>query len=185
MGKRKFAALFFVAGLALFSWIVYQRRVRLTAWLWHVRHHNTMMFAEYLIPVPVDWYVDDSLPKYQLLFKLNPSKQASERALHPPTTISFLDEPPLRDINYWKSIQTSELKKQGSEIKMREIKLDGETIYCLGGNPMPALTREQMSALISWDCRTPGRLEILVTAPEADLTEVWDMLSHIRPVAHP
>lgn len=172
MRSRTLITLFFLGILALITWVAYQRRVRLAAWVWHVRHHGTLMVAGYVVPVPDDWYVHDRQPTDRLLIKLSPSEL--------PATISFLEEPPPKDLDYWKSVMVSQFKKSGHEPTVHEIKINGETIYCLGGSPMPPLSSSQMPALITWDCRTPGRLEILVTAPESDVTEVWDILSHIR-----
>ncbi|MGH9731793.1 MAG: hypothetical protein ACRD4A_08835, partial [Candidatus Acidiferrales bacterium] len=184
MPKRKLAQILLVAAiaaLALAGWTGYREHLRVTAWVWHVRHGGVLKCGDYLIPVPANWYVNDSGPGTGVLVRLDHAKELSSNEPYLPATISLLEEPPLKDINYWESFVTSGLKKKGP-VFQREISLGGETLACVGGNTVPAVEamKTKIPTGVSWDCRSAGSLEILITGQEDDLKQVWDIVSRIR-----
>jgi|GEM_PF-3062918 len=181
MSKRKLTQILLVVAVALAGWSGYGERLRITAWVWHVRHGGVLRLGDYLIPVPINWYVNDYGPGDQILIRLDHAKGMSSNSTHLPATISLLEEPPLKDINYWESFVTSEYKKRGTDAVLhREISLDSETLDCVGGNALPAAEGKKIPIGVSWDCRSLGSLEILITGQADDLNQVWDIVSRIR-----
>ncbi len=181
MLKRKLTKILLVVAIVLVGWAGYRERLRITAWVWHVRHGGVLRFGDYLIPVPANWYVNDYGTGDQILIRLDHAKGKPSNGLHLPATISLLEEPPLKDINYWESFVTSTFRKRGAyTVAQRQINLDSEILVCVGGNALPAGEAKKIPAGVSWDCRSTGSLEILITGEEDDLNQVWDIVSRIR-----
>ncbi|HKF53020.1 MAG TPA: hypothetical protein VKB26_11960 [Candidatus Acidoferrales bacterium] len=181
MSKRKLTLVLLVVAVGLAGWTGYRERLRVTAWVWHVRHGGVLRLADYLIPVPTNWYVEDYGAGDQILIRLDHDNEVSGNSIHLPATISLLEEPPLKDINYWEAVVTARYKKNGTDAVLhREISLDGETLDCVGGNALPAAEAKTIPIGVSWDCRSTGPLEILITGEDGDLSEAWDFISRIR-----
>jgi hypothetical protein len=142
-----------------------------------------LRFGDYLVPVPANWYVNEIDSGGQILIRLDRAKELSNDTPHIPATISLLEESPLKDLNYWESFLTSVYEKRGTDpVLHREIDLEGETFKCVGGNALPAseVKKFPIPIGVSWDCRSSGSIEILIRGQEDDLSQAWDIVSHIR-----
>lgn len=181
MSKRKLTGILLGVAIVLAGWTGYRERLRITAWVWHVRHGGVLRFGDYLVPVPANWYVNDYGPGNEILIRQDYAKVNSSNGPHLPASISLMEEPPLKDISYWESFVTSSFKRNGTEtVARRQISLDGQTLVCLGGNALPAAEGKKIPAEVSWDCRSSGSLEILIRGQEDDLSQAWDIISRIR-----
>jgi hypothetical protein len=181
--KRNLIQVLLVFAIVLAAWVGYGEHVRITAWVWHVRHGGVLRFGDYLVPVPANWYVNDDGSGGQVLIRLDQAKELSNDTPHIPATISLLEDSPLKDLNYWESFLTSVYEKRGTDpVLHREIDLEGETFKCVGGNALPAseVKKFPIPIGVSWDCRSSGSMEILIRGQEDDLSQAWGIVSHIR-----
>jgi hypothetical protein len=173
--------------VVLAGWISYKERDRSTAWIWHVRHGGVLSIAGYTVAVPTDWLVDAWGPNGNLLVRLGGSPPvASNATAHTPLTITLLQEHPLKDLDYWRSVTAIAFKTRGTEtVLYREIDLNGELFHCLGGNGIPAHDLADVPLGLSWDCRSSGPLELMISGREAHQEEAWKIVSGIKKTGHP
>ena len=185
MSKRRLAQILILAAIAFAGWTGYRERLRITAWVWHVRHGGVLKFGNYLVPVPANWYVMDYGTGDQILIRLDHARETFSNGPRFPAAVSLLEGPPVRDISYWESFVTSNYKKRGTDaVLKREFNLNSDTLHCIGGNALPATEARQVPIGISWDCMSSGTLEVMIIGQEDDLDEAWGILSHIRISSH-
>jgi hypothetical protein len=182
MRLSRLAKVAIATAVVLAGWIAFRERYRITAWIWHVRHGGVLSIAGYTVPVPTDWLVDTWGPNGDLLVRLGGSRAVSSGATaHTPLTIAVLQEHPLKDLDYWTSMSAAAFKTRGTETVLhRDIDLNGESFHCLGGNGIPVRDLAQVQLGLSWDCRSSGPLEIMISGREADQEEAWKIVSGIR-----
>jgi len=89
------------------------------------------------------------------------------------------------------SIEASKVTTHGHEPALRSFEFDGEKLSCVGGetfNQMLASARPSAPPPPQfyekdpniWTCQSSGRLFLQVLATDADLPQVWEIVSHIR-----
>lgn len=180
MSKRKLTQILLIVAVVVAGWTGYRERLRVTAWVWHIRHGGVLRFGDYLVPVPANWYVNDYGSGNQILIRLDYAKGNSSNGPRLPASISLMEEPPLKDLTYWESFVTSSFRRNGTEtVARRQFNLDGQTLVCVGGNALPA-AKAKIPSELSWNCRSSGSLEILIRGQEDDLSQAWDIVSRIR-----
>lgn len=184
--KLRLARVVAVLLVASVVWIAYNQRTQIGAWFWQIRNHGVLTFGSYLVPVPDNWYVTDSGPGDQVLVQFRTGRRVSKSVLRLPATINLLDAPPPRNIGDWISLESSTLPeghKERTPVSRRDFNLGDERMSCLGGEALPRYPGSQETP-IAWHCRSSGRLEVLITATEPDMNQIWDIVSRIRPLPH-
>jgi len=151
-------------------------------WIWHVRHEDVRRLAHYTIRFPSNWLVTAQTPDALVIARSDrPPAERSGVASHTPLTIVLLQEQPLRDVSAWTSFTTRSFKERGTEtVHQKSIELDGEAFQCIGGNGLSPKDLKSVPLGLSWDCRSSGPLEIMVSGNEADQKEAWDIVARIR-----
>ena len=182
--------LLIVVVLALPAWIAYQHRVQIEAWWWHRRHGEVVTVADYVVPAPRNWYVAYLTQDNEMMIRLDtddhseaPSDGKKMRFQAQITlftsSVSFTSE----KLDSWTSFQSLLLKKNGAEPALRKYSLDCETLSCVGGQRFSQAVRSPQfyeSDPAVWTCQSAGRLFLLITATDADMHQVWDIVAHIR-----
>lgn len=171
MRLLKYVAMFLVVAA---GWFGYQQRMWFQAAWWRVVHHGTLRFGSYSVPVPLNWYVHDFGAGDKLLFRLNRDPRTLQAGQYP-VAIDVLDRPLRMDLNAWIAQSVSGAQQDKNQVQRRDFSFDGEKMVCLAESPgaNPAATR-------SWRCRSSDRLELLLTAPQADMDDVWKIVTGIR-----
>jgi hypothetical protein len=165
--------------VAVSAWGAYQKRFQMAAHIWQFRHRGLMSFDGYSIPVPANWYVQDGESDIERLFRMDSARGPGK--WNPSATMTFMDGPPLQDLDKWTSLVASSFKSQGVEPVLRPgVSVEGETFSCVGGEVLPKAPGKSDPAPVAWHCRSTGRLEILFTGPQSDLNQSWDIISRIR-----
>jgi hypothetical protein len=171
MRLLKYVVVFFLVAAV---WFGYQKRMSIIALWWHVAHHGTLQFGPYSVPVPLNWYVHDFAAGDKLLFRLNRDPRTLQAGQYP-VAVDVLDRPSRMDLNVWIAQSVAGAQQDKNQVQRRDFSFNGEKMVCLAEGPgaNPAAAR-------SWRCRSSDRLELLLTAPEADMGEVWKIVSGIR-----
>jgi hypothetical protein len=90
----------------------------------------------------------------------------------------------MEKLERWTTIQTSMVKKEGSEPDVRTFNLDGETISCVGGQRFSQFAAKTPqffeSDPNSGGCMSSGQLQVQFAGADADMPQVWNIVSHIR-----
>ncbi len=170
----------------MFAWLAFSYRIRIQTWIWHLRHGQSEVFAKYIVPVPTNWYVEDSDAQIHTLVRLDTQDRTGDprrdkkRRAH---AIITLSTHPLMKTQGWLSVQSSMLKKDGIDPVVRTFDLDGETMSCVGGGKFEQMLKSPKffeSDPNTWDCWSSGWLEMQIMATDADMDDVWKIVSHIR-----
>jgi len=178
--KIRFVLLALVVFLG--TWVAYAHRIRITAWVWHLRHGTAMNVGNYTIPVPKNWYVESQPEEGELLVKMDTADRTPYKRLKAHASILLLPEAPLKDEDLHRllSIDTDFLKQHGVEqILQRTFNVDSGTISCVGGDKPSSMGVYDVEP-ISWRCKSSGGLEIMIGSTDSDMTQVWEILSGIR-----
>jgi len=69
--KRSRKLAFIAIVIILLSSVIYLYRIRILAVVWHFRHGYTLAFADYVVPVPANWYPESAGNTNKLLVKLD------------------------------------------------------------------------------------------------------------------
>jgi hypothetical protein len=165
----------------LVAWIMYDYRVRIEVWIWHLRHGTTITVNDYIVPVPKNWYVEDEGNGSQLLIQLDTADQTRYEKLKAHASILVTSQKSMKNqnVSFWRSLEKDALKKNGMEsISERNLNINGDSLTCLGGN-RPGPKEIYDIEPLAWHCRTSGGLELIMRATQPDLNQVWDIVSHI------
>lgn len=169
----------------------YRYRVLIQTRLWHLRHGETLVVDHFVVPVPRNWYVKDTGDDSRLLIRLDtedrsgdPSRDQKGR-FHAFVSIDFSKTLfTMEKLERWTTIQTSMVKKEGSEPDVRTFNLDGETISCVGGQRFSQFAAKTPqffeSDPNSGGCMSSGQLQVQFAGADADMPQVWNIVSHIR-----
>jgi hypothetical protein len=169
-----------------FAWLAFAYRVHIETWIWHFRHGRSDVFAKYVVPAPTNWYVDDTDEHIHTLIRLDTEdrtgdpKRDKKGRFHSVITLSTHTA---ANTEKWVSRQSSILKKAGVDPVMRTFDLDGEQMFCVGGarfGQMVEAPKFYESDPNAWQCWSSGWLEMGIMATDADMGEVWKIVSGIR-----
>jgi hypothetical protein len=164
-------------------------RVRIETWIWHLRHGQSDVFAKYVVPVPTNWYVEEGDGYMHTLTRLDTEdrtgdpKRDRKRRFHAIITLSTHVAFKPGQLDFMNSARSSMLKKQGIEPVVRTFDLDGETMSCVGGGKVAQMLKSPTfyeSDPNAWDCWSSGWLEVSIMATDADMDDVWKIVSQIR-----
>ena len=185
--KRSTAARIIVYLLVpMFGWLAFSYRIRIETWIRHLRHGQSDVFAKYIVPVPSNWYVEDSDAQIHTLIRLDTQDRTGDprrdrkRRAH---AIITLSAHPLMKTEGWMSVRSSMLKKEGVDPVARTFDFDGETLSCVGGGSFEQLLKSPEffeSDPNTWECWSSGWLQMRIMATDADMGEVWKIVSGIR-----
>ena len=136
MGQgRRFAYVAIIVALLLV--VTYSYHVRILASVWHLRHGNMLVFGNYVVPVPANWYPESVGEENELLVRLDTDASGSHEGRNPHASILLFAG------KQQEGSQISELfnreeaflnNKGGKEITSRTFDMGGETVFCLGGD---------------------------------------------------
>ena len=169
----------------MFVWLAFSYRIRIETWIWHLRHGKADVFAKYIVPVPGNWYVKDSDAEFHLLIRLDTQDRTGDprrdrRRAH---AIIVLSTHPLVKTERWLSVQSSRLKEDGIDPVVRTFDFDGETMSCVGGGKFERMLKSPNileNDPNTWECWSSGRLEMHIMATDADMDDIWKIVSGIR-----
>ena len=169
----------------------YRYRVLIEARIWHMRHGDEVAVADYRVPVPKNWYVMDTGDDGRLLTRLdtddrtgNPVRDHKARfhafvSIDLSRTLSTMER-----LDLWTSLKTSMIKKQGIDPISRSFTFDGERLSCVGGERFSQFAAKTPQFFESdantWECMSSGQLQVRFAGADADLPQVWEIISHIR-----
>ncbi len=174
-------------------WGAYRYRVHFESWWWHLRHGEVIAIADYIVPAPTNWYVKDATNDGGMMIRLDTDDRAvdgtPDKNPRWPAAITLSTRSSvftIEKIDAWTSLQESVVKKSGVEPAFRRFNFDGETLSCVGGQKFsqalkgPRFHENNPSV---WSCESSGRLGLLIMATDADMPQVWDIVSgiHKRP----
>jgi hypothetical protein len=178
--KRSTVVKFFLVLIVLVvAWQAYRYRVRAETWIWHLRHGEALTVGDYVVPVPVNWYVENEGNEGYLLFRLDTDDHTPYKRLKQHASIVLFSERPMKDedMNRLLSLDGAYLKKQG--VVQRTFSVRDGTIDCVGGD-RPGPTGIYDIEPISWHCRSTGGLDLGIGATDPDMKQVWEIVSRIR-----
>lgn len=164
------------------AWGAYGHCVRIEAWLWHLRHGTSINVGNHVVPVPANWYVESQEGGGQLLVRIDTSDQMPSKKLKAHASILLFPENPLNDLDLARltSLDLMSLKKDGVEpVLRRTFNAGGGTISCAGGDEPRSRGMYDVDPL-RWHCKSSTGLWITVGSTDADLGQVWEIVSGIR-----
>lgn len=164
------------------TFLIYQNRIRITAWAWHFRHSN-IVIGTYSVPVPKNWYVEKLGDGDHLLVRLDtaqtpPTKRVKAHAgiLLSVSQRAFSED----DLRRMMALEVAFLEKQGPGlVATRTFSLGNITVICAGGDRLNSGGINDVDAT-SWRCKGSGGLEMSITATEPDMLQIWGIISGIR-----
>lgn len=168
------------------AWLALSYRIRVEAWIWHLRHGQSDVFAKYVVPVPTNWYVDDTEEQLHTLIRMDTEDRTGEprrdkkRRAH---AIIMLSTHPLMETEGWLSLRSSMLRREGIDPVIRSFDFEGEAMSCVGGGKFGQVLKSSKSFESdpnAWECWSSGWLEVQIMATDADMPDVWKIVSHIR-----
>ena len=169
----------------------YRYRVLIETRIWHLRHGDEIVLLDYRVPVPKNWYVMDTGDDGRLLIRLdtqdrtgNPMRNRKGR-FHAFVSIDFSRTlSTMERLDFWTSMQTSMVKKQGSEPNQRSFNFNGETLSCVSGQKFSQIAPRTPQFLEgdanTGECMSSGQLQLRFAGTDADMPQVWEIVSHIR-----
>lgn len=177
--KTKLAILIISAVLILV--LVWEERVPVAAWFWHLRH-NTISVNGYVLPVPKGWYVEKAGKDGYLLVRLHTDDATPTKRIkaHTGILVTIANRGFSQDeLQHMAVLEASLLEEHGAHnISIRSVGIGHDMLVCVGGEPL----RNDIVdlELESWNCKAPGGLELAITATEPDMKQVWGVLSGIH-----
>jgi hypothetical protein len=168
------------------TWLAFSRRIRIEAWVWHLRHGQSDVFAKYIVPAPTNWYVDKREEQLYTLIRMDTEDRTGDprrdkkRKFH---AIIVFSTHPLMQGEGWLSQRLLMLRREGIDPVIRRFDVDGETMSCVGGERLEQVLKSSRlfeSDPNAWECQSSGWLEVRIAATEADMPDVWKIVSHIR-----
>lgn len=178
MKKSTLVKYFLLALIVAAVWLAYQHGSWFSAAWWQIKNRGTLTFGSYLIPVPLNWQVHDFGRDDRLLFRIDRDPKTLQPGNYP-VTINVIDKGAPVDLDTWASEAVSGLQVGSSGVLRHAGRIDGELMLCVGTEIGPKSVRTGETPL-AYDCRSTGRLELLITAPDSAMTQIWDIVSRIR-----
>src|SRR5579863_3913049 len=164
------------------------------SWWWHFRHGEVVAVADYQVPAPRNWYVQDVGDGDQMMIRLDtddrPGEQVQGKKPRLPSMITMYSGNSaytIGKLDLWTSFQVSMLKKKGVEPVLRTFNLDDEALSCVGGQKLTAALKAPQfwsNDPNTWWCQSSGRLWLQIMATDADMPQVWLIVSHIHKKSH-
>ncbi len=118
----------------------------------------------------------------QLLVRIDTSDQTPSKKLRAHASILLFPENPLNDLDLARltSLDLMSLKKGGVDPVLRRTFIaGGGTISCAGGDE-PSSRRMYDVDPQRWHCKSSSGLQITVGSTNADMGQVWEIVSGIR-----
>jgi len=170
----------------VFVWLALAYRVHIETWIWHLRHGQPDLFAKYVVPVPANWYVEDADEYIHTLTRLDTEdrtgdpKRDKKGRFH---SVIVLSTHPAAKAEGWFFLRSSMLKKEGVDPVVRTFNFDGESMSCIGGARFGQIVKAPRffeSDPTAWECWSSGWLEMQIMATDADMNDVWKIVSGVR-----
>lgn len=126
--------------------------------------------GEYDVPVPARWLPRDDVPGDLLLY--NTEKFAS---------VAILPGVPAQDLAFWESARRQRLESDHVEhIVQHTIRLESQTVSCIGGAEFSQLLKISAPSVISLDCQSTGNLHLMFTGQDSELETFYGIASQIK-----
>jgi|SRR5579864_4913165 len=147
--------------------------------VWHWRHANSVAIGGFEIPVPGQWFVVNVDDIGQLARAHFPSLHGTP--FESRVTVSVLTKP-LTDLQFWEGQEQALYTKEGATILgRREIPLGTEyRVVCVEGDLVRGALKVWTPHLVSANCQSNDRLNLLFTGSEEDLLEFYRIVEKVR-----
>jgi len=182
--------LLILAVVATLAWVNYRYHIRIATWWWHHQHGEVLSIADYSVPAPDNWYLEDIGEDHQVLILLNQQGRIRNSSWDGNVPFTAVVAVSIRSsawteqkLNSWTSFEASQIKKRGVEPAFRKLSFDGETLSCVGGEKLSQASQGQQfyeSDPNLWSCRSSARLELNITSTDINMPQVWNIVEHIR-----
>jgi len=176
--------------VAALAWLGYRYRIHIEAWWWHFRHGEAVAMADYVVPAPTNWYVEDADDTNAVLVLMDTDKRiggAWREGKLPFTAVIDASERlqtwTTDKLDLWTSFQTSFLKKRGIEPNFQKFSLNGESLSCVGGQKFSQVVNGRQFLASDpniWSCESSSRLSLHITATDGSMQQVWNIVSRIH-----
>jgi hypothetical protein len=172
------------------AWLTYRHWISLETWGWHVRHGQELQVSEYVVPAPKNWHVQNTGEDSWLLTRLdtqdttgNPARDKKAR-FHAFVSIflSRTASTPER-LKSWANHVGAGTAENDKPPVVRSFNINGETLTCVGGRRFEKMLKAPEfyeSDPAVWECESSWRLNLQALSTDADMPEVWNILSGIR-----
>ncbi len=162
---------------------VYLQRIRVTAWLWHLRHATAMIVGPHTVPVPPNWYVQDDGSGTELLVRLDTDDHSPEKRIKTHSGILVYVAPTTvgeQDLAFVLSREKGVIEKKGVPVQERTVLVGEESLSCIGNSATLSTHGILDEEPVAWSCSSPGGLRVTLQATDPDLAQAWDIVYHIR-----
>ncbi len=177
---------------------VFRYRIYAENWYWHFRHGGVLVIDEYRVPVPGNWFVQDIAEKDKLMTRLDTGSAASAEQYKKPKFHAqvgvFVNNTILgsEKLNGITEMQASFVRRDGFTPVLRSFDLGGETLSCVGGQTFNQVIESGLPQSAprppqffqrdpnAWTCHSSGRLLLNIAGTDADMPQIWEIVSHIR-----
>lgn len=179
MKRRIMLWLSLIALLVVLGSVVEMFHGVIVSTVWHWRHGDSITIGAYEIPLPQRWFVVSADDIAQLARAHFPSVYT--RSFESRVTVSVLTKP-LPDLQFWEGQEQALYTKEGATMRgRREIPLSPEyRVVCLEGNLVRGALKIRTSPLVSANCQSNDKLNLLFTGSEEDLQEFYLIVEKVR-----
>lgn len=156
---------------------IYVWRLEITAKLWHWSHGNSVRFAEYQVPVPDGWIIENQTTTRLALKATHGTKSHSFASI----TIANLKPTTAEGLDLWKARTNEVFEGKGlKETEERELHFDDRRVLCLGGYEIRDHLQVPASKFVSFDCNSDSNLKFSYFGERSASKEFDEIVSQIR-----
>lgn len=161
----------------------------LSAWLWHVRHGDSVRVGRYEIPVPPHWM---AMPPEWLgkrddqtsIVLVNTAMPLTSPSIHHAHSVILASSPwnPVANPNlpFWENTQERWLQKNRVDpIEKQVFTVGSDKVECIGGDTS-ALPQLQNTDFVSLFCASTGPLNLMFTGEPSELANFYSLAQSIQ-----
>ena len=161
---------------------IYARRFQIEAKIWHWTHGYSAAVGDYIVPVPDHWLivVEDVDGRDLTMVDTFVKRQAGLLQTANSITVMTLSQP-MRSLDAWETIRREQLEQSGlRDIESRTLRAADEKVICLGGNELRDVLHVPGTTLLSLDCQSAGKLNLMFVGYRSELEDFYRITSQIR-----
>jgi len=170
-----------VGVMATLAFTSYSIRYRLTADAWHWTHNDTVRFGNYLLTIPVDWFVAEApssgldIADAGFASRVRSSSRISWiKALLTPGSLRA-------GIEGWQSSQRMEFELKGAKnIEQNTIQHENELLACVGADVSNTRKTSAADFLMLCESAGGGRIRFIFEGYREDLPSFYRFIGQIR-----
>ena len=158
-------------------YFIYVCRLEITAKLWHWSHGNSVPFAEYQVPVPDGWIIENQTITSLDLKATHGTKSHSFASI----TIANLKPTTAEGLDLWKAQTSKVFEGQGLKATdERELHFEDRRVLCLGGYEISDHLQVPASKFLSFDCNSDSNLKFSYFGERSASKEFDEIVSQIH-----